>query len=284
MRLSGPAPMELAADVFLYGPDKRLLAAPTQMDLNQRHLADHRAMGCFLVHKKICSTIHAREWDGYKGKLQDVLMSMQIVKPLRTSGFIYQCTETNDQISPPFSGELRSPMEPGQWPQLRPFDEAFLKEAPGVAARVERVMSGGSPELKNSIYLFQLALEHHHPAIACVLAVSSMEAALETSTATRFEKELCLALGTETRAFPNWNEPLYPQPSHTVGELAFPLHKLRSKIVHGADLREATDKNHRPINFGELRTFIQERADPTYMQLLCESSICLAAQVLKKRL
>lgn len=284
VKLTGLEPIELTSALFLYGPDKRLLGAPTQMDLNQHQLAIHRETGCFLVHRVGHSTIHASEWDGYKSTLQDALMSFQILKPLATGGFYFQCKESDDRILPPFSLEARSPMDPGQWPRLRTFDASLVKEVPGMIAKVAIITSGAQVRMKNAIYLFQLALEHHHPAIACLLAVSSIEAVLDTSGANDFEEKLCNLLGADSRVFPDWNSPDYEQPHYTVRELAYDLHKLRSKIVHGDDLRNAKGKSGDPIDFSQLRPFLQERADPSYRELLYQSSICLAAKALQKRI
>jgi hypothetical protein len=148
-------------------------------------------------------------------------------------------------------------------------------------SKIETVMSGKAAMKKNSINLFQLALEHHHPAIQCLLAVSSIEAILDSWRAEEFETKLCDELGSDTKVFPDWNSPHFTQPGYTVRGLAFPLHKLRSKIVHGDDLPTAKDKAGNGIDFSELRTFVEETQKPTYMQLLCESSICLTSQLLR---
>lgn len=161
------------------------------------------------------------------------------------------------------------------------FGCPLLKEVPKMTSKIETIMSGTDARKRNSIHLFQLALEHRHPAIQCLLAVSSIEAILESWKAPDFEKKLCDALGSTAPVFPDWNSPHFPQPNYTVGELAFHLHKLRSKIVHGDDLRTAEDKSGHTIDFGRLKSFIEEERKPTFMQLLCESSICLTSQLLQ---
>jgi len=211
------------------------------------------------------------------------LMAIQIVKPSATLGYVLQMVQCDTASNPHFGpSEMRSRMDPGQWPSLRALDAPLLEQLPPMIDKVETTMSGRDATKKNSINLFQLALEHHHPAIQCLLAVSSIEAILDSSTALDFEKKLCDTLGNATPVFPDWNSPDFAQPRYTVRDLAFPLHKLRSKIVHGDDLRTAKDKGGNKINFGELRSFIEEAQEQTYMQLLCESSICLTSQLLQK--
>ncbi|MBZ5528528.1 MAG: hypothetical protein LAN71_11585 [Acidobacteriia bacterium] len=212
-------------------------------------------------------------------------MAIQIVKPTLTLGYVLQRVQHDDGQNPIFGPlYIRSQMDPGQWPRLRPFDTSLLEEVPKMTSKVETIMSGTDARKRNSIHLFQLALEHHHPAISCLLAVSSLEAILDSWKAEDFEKKLCEALGDTTPVFPDWNSPDFPQPNYTVKELAYHLHRLRSKIVHGDNLRTAKDKSGNAIDFAQLRSFIDEERKPTYMQLLCESSICLTTQLLQKSL
>jgi len=211
------------------------------------------------------------------------LMTIQVVKPTPTLGYVLQLVQSDTVKDPHFGpGEMRSRMNPGQWPSLRALDAPLLDQLSPMILKVENAMSGQDARRKNSINLFQLALEHHHPAISCLLAVSSMEAILDSWQASDFQEKLCDTLGSATPVFPDWNSPHFAQPSYTVGELAFPLHKLRNKIVHGDDLRTAKDKNGIGIDFGELQSFIEESQKQSYMQLLCESSVCLTSRLLQK--
>lgn len=271
-------------NLSLLPPSPLILSRWSSMDLNAQQQREMETVSCYLVDRRTMNS--SREADielKAVDHLFNGLMAIQVVKPTPTLGYILQLAQSDTAKDPRFGpSEMRSRMNPGQWPSLRALDAPLLDQLAPMILKVETTMSGQDARRKNSISLFQLALEHHHPAISCLLAVSSIEAILDSWKASDFEEKLCNTLGSTTSVFPDWNSPRFAQPSYTVGELAYHLHRLRSKIVHGDDLRTATDKEGARIDFGELRSFIEESQKRTYMQLLCESSICITSRLLQK--
>jgi hypothetical protein len=198
------------------------------------------------------------------------LMAIQVIKPIRTLGFIYR----NQAI------ERRPPMEPGQWAVMNKFDDSMLSQVPAMIGRIQLVMDGKSVEQKNALTLLQLGLEHFHPYIAGLLWITGLEAIFDSRRRDEFKKKLCDCLGPQTLAFPNWhskpNAPLY-----TVEEIAIPLFVLRNKLAHGADLSTAaTDKQ--PVDLLKRVKLIQGSTDTTQALLLSEAACYLLCQVLQK--
>ena len=98
------------------------------------------------------------------------LMAIQILKPIRTLGFVYR----HQQI------ERRPPMEPGSWALSNKFDDAMLASLPALIHRISLVMEGQNPQQKNALILLQLGLEHFHPYIAGLLWVTGLEAIFDS--------------------------------------------------------------------------------------------------------
>ncbi|MGH9764567.1 MAG: hypothetical protein ACREAC_27340, partial [Blastocatellia bacterium] len=155
---------------------------------------------------------------------------------------------------------------------------------------VQDTLNGRDIAKKNATHLLQLALEHPHPLIACLLAVIGMEAVLKSNSRRDFAEKLCALLGASTLAFPDWNSPQFSQPMYTVENLALHLHTLRSKIAHGRDLREAAHDAKAPVDLGELKEYIPvdsrsydfQPQTVQYATLLGEAAIYLLGQALQK--
>jgi hypothetical protein len=165
---------------------------------------------------------------------------------------------------------------------MRTFDAPLLTQVPDMISRVGRVMEGSDSRKKNALYFFQLALEHFHPYVAALLAVAGMEAIFDSSDRNNFKQKLCDCVGSSALAFPDWNSPRTAPPQFTAEGLAIHLYTLRSKIAHGVNLREAANDKSAPVDLLELVDLIPDFEKPTYAMLLCESSIYLLAEVLKK--
>ena len=221
---------------------------------------------------------------------QDALMAFQIVKPIETYGLIFHGSELTDR-SPHLRGltDRRWPMAVGQWAQLRAFDEPLLKGVCKIADEVRVLMKGSDIPKKNAVHSLQLALEHPHPYVSCLLAVMGMEAILDSDGRWDFESKLCDRLGANTTAFPDWNAPDFRPPQYSVKDLAVHLYTLRSKVAHGVDLRKAAADKRSPVNLLEFREYItmpfadyERRSDGVqYAKLLGEVSIYLLCQLLQ---
>ena len=220
---------------------------------------------------------------------QDAFMAFQVVKPIQTHGLIFHGVE---RIGSPLRwqgiDDRRWPMTAGMWSQLRVFDAPLLEEVQGILNRVCDVMRGSEIPKRNAIHLLQLALEHPHPYVACLLAVTGMEAVLDSRDRWDFESKLCKMLGASALAFPDWNSPEFPALKYTVKDLAVHLYTLRSKIAHGADLTRAAHDKNAPVDLHEFKEYIvaegseMENQPIRYATLLGEAAIYLLGQVIRK--
>lgn len=222
---------------------------------------------------------------------QDALMAIQIVKPTPTFGLIFHGEEYQDHsVRLSGLGDRRWPMESGYWARLRALDSPLVAEVRAIIGTVLKVMSGSDISKRNAIHSLQLALEHPHPYISCLLAVMGMEAIFDSGNRGEFEKRLCDLLGPDALAFPDWNSPDFPPPTHRVKDIALHLYMLRSKVAHGADLKKAAVDKRSSVNLLEFKQHVgtefsgyEERSDAVqYAQLLGEASIYLLCQVLRR--
>jgi len=199
------------------------------------------------------------------------LMAIQVIKPIRTMGFIYR----HQAI------ERRPPMEPGQWARMNRFDDAMLAQVPAMINRIQPVMDGQSVGKKNALTLLQLGLEHFHPYIAGLLWVTGLEALFDSRRRDEFKRKLCDCLGPQTLAFPNWHSKP-DAPPYTVEEVAMPLFVLRNKLAHGADLCTAATDTRDPVDLMARVNFTPDSTATTQALLLSEAVCYLLCQVLQK--
>jgi len=218
-------------------------------------------------------------------------MAFQIVKPIATYGLVFYGMESpNGRMCWQGMDDRRWPMGAGPWASLRAFDEPLLGEVRTVLNALRQTMKASDIGKRNAVHLLQLALEHPHPLIACLLAVIGMEAILDSKDRWDFETKLCELLGASTLAFPDWNSPDFSPPNYTVKNLAVHLYILRSKVAHGADLREAARDKNSPVDLSELKEYMPASPrsyDPSpetvqYATILGEAAIYLLGQVLEK--
>ena len=270
----GDDSIPLGAGLSLVRPNDQLLAYRWDWAQGQGEMKQEAEATRYLV-CEYPSWVQGEEWGAAPergaSRFYAGLMAIQLVKPIRTLGFIYR----GQQI------ERRPPMEPGQWASLNKFDDAMLAHVPAMIDRIQPVMEGKGVEQKNALTLLQLGLEHFHPYIAGLLWVTGLEAIFDSGGREAFRDKLCDCLGPQTLAFPNGHSRL-DAPAYTVEEIALPLYTLRNKLAHGADLRTAaTDKKH-PIDF-TARVNLTQDADPmNYALLLSESACHLLCKVLQK--
>jgi len=244
--------------------------------------AEIEKLSCFFVLKEESSLspdLQAKE------RLQNGVMAVQIVKPVRTFGFIFQGQEFEGAKTFNLQHtEARPEMVPGNWALQRMFDQPLLDQLPDILRRVNAAFNSGSVEKKNAVTLLQLSLEHFHPLISGLLAVMGMEALFDSDNRNDFRKKLCACLGAATRAFPDWNAPHSVAPNYTVEELAVPLYMLRNKLAHGADLRSAALDKSTPVDLISKVQLTPESEPQAYALLLSEAAPYLLAQVLQKHL
>jgi hypothetical protein len=219
--------------------------------------------------------VQGEEWGAARERGADRfytgLMAIQVIKPIRTLGFVYRRQEV----------ERRPPMQPGQWAMMNEFDHGMLARVPAMIDRIQPVMDGQSVEQKNSLTLLQLGLEHFHPYIAGLLWMMGLEAIFDSGGKEAFKRKLCDCLGTQTLVFPNWHSKP-DAPTYTVEEIAIPLFVLRNKLAHGADLRTAaTDKKY-PVDLTRRVSLTQETETVNYSLLLSEAACYLLCLVLQK--
>ena len=273
---------DLGLGYELVKPNPYLLSARWKYSLNGRAYKESETLSCFMVSKEQLSVSPNSD---AMSRLQNGVMAMQILKPLRTFGFIFQGRDFADADTFNLQRiEERPPMIPGDWAQQRRFDGSLLSKARSIIPRVVNAFASGSVEKKNAIVLLQLSLEHFHPLIAGFLSVMGMEAPFDSENRNDFEKKLCDCLGSGTLVFPDWNRPRSPAPKHTVKELAIPLYMLRNKLAHGADLRTASLDKSTPVDLLKKVQLTPDSEPGAYALLLSEGAVYLLAQVLQKTL
>ncbi len=239
-------------------------------------------VSAYLLYKSQQSAYQAETWDESLEVFQHGVMALQILKPVRTLGFVFQCSGKSGRTLSPGPTNHRPPTDAGEWARMRSFDDQFLRQVPDLIPKICRVMQGTNAEERNSIILLQLGLEQPHPLVAGLLCIMGMEARFDSANRNDFEKKLCDCLGSSSLVFPDWNSPDFPQPKYTVGELAIPIYMLRNKLAHGADLRKASVDKSTPVDLTTRGDLIPELEPRANALLLSEAAIYLLCQVLQK--
>jgi hypothetical protein len=272
--------LEFGNGNYLSKPNPYLLSARSTDALNGRAYRQSEKLSCFFVLKEELSVSPDLK---AKGRLQNGVMAMQILKPLKTFGFIFQGRDFEDaQTFNLQHSEERPAMIPGEWALERRFDQPLLAQVPDMIQRVNAAFNSGSVEKKNAVILLQLSLEHFHPLISGLLSVVGMEALFDSDNRNDFKGKLCDCLGAATLAFPDWNIPRSPAPKYTVEELAVPLYMLRNKLAHGADLRTAALDKSTPVNLIKKVQLTPDSEPTAYALMLSEAAVYLLAQVLQE--
>jgi len=282
VELESESDLELDGGLALVPRNETLLAAREHLYLAQVQYDDIGRAPWFLVLRTPQPAYQFADLTACVESLQDALMAFQVVKPVETYGFIFQGIQEDDSSVRWGSTNIRLPMSAGSWSRIRAFDERLLGDARSMLGRLREAMNGSDIGKRNAVHLLQLALEHTHPYVACLLAVTGIEAVLQSGGKKQFKKDLCGLLGSSTLAFPDWNSPGFRPLKYTVRELAGPLYTLRSKIAHGANLTRSSFDRNSPLDLMQAKEYI-DGADPVvYAHLLSESSIYLLGQVLQK--
>ena len=164
----GDDEITLGEGLSLVRPNKQLLAHTWDAAQGTEEIKQEEEAPRYLV-CKYQSWIPGEEWEAAPergaNRFYAGLMAIQVIKPIRTLGFIYR----RRQI------ERRPPMQPGQWAIMNEFDDAMIARVPDMIERIQPVMDGKHVEHKNALTLLQLGLEHFHPYIAGLLWVAGLE-------------------------------------------------------------------------------------------------------------
>ena len=272
--------LDLGSGYYLTKPTPYLISARWKHMMSDSAYATMETLSCFFVLKEETSISPDLQ---AKVRLQNGVMALQIVKPVKTFGFIFQGRDFEDAETFNLQHiEARPEMVPGRWAQQRRFDKPLLDQVPDMIRRVNAAFSSGSVEKKNAVTLLQLSLEHFHPLISGLLCVMGMEALFDSENRNDFKKKLCDCLGPATLVFPDWNVPHSPAPKYTAEELAVPLYMLRNKLAHGADLRTAAIDKSTPVDLTKNVQLTPDSEPGAYALLLSEGAVYLLAQVLRK--
>lgn len=274
--------VSLDHEITLMRADERLLAARTHLLMSKLEFEEIGNSQWFLVLRIPQSLSSPVYLPNTAELLLDALMAFQIVKPVETYGYVVSGIEFADGSINWQHYSRRWPMNSGLWAHRRSFDEPLLNDVRAIMNSVRRVMKGPDIAKRNAVHLLLLALEQPHPYIACLLAVTGIDAILQCEDKRDFEVKLSEFLGESALAFPDWNSPNFPPLKYTVKELAVHLYTLRSKIAHGANLMSAAQDKTSPVDLSELKEYIPEGEPVSYATLLSESSIYLLARVLQK--
>jgi hypothetical protein len=276
--------LELGSGFSLTKPNEVLLSMRSRSLMSGDEYRAAETDYSYLIYKNQQPIIRDLARDEALEVFQHGLMAFQMLKPVQTSGLIFQCPEVGSSGLGREVTARRPPMDAGSWARMRPFDGHFLTQLPDLIPKVCQVMRGTNAEHKNSFFLLQLGLEHPHPLIAGLLCIMGIEARLDSSDRNDFEKKLCACLGASTLVFPDWNSPLFPQPQYTVEDLAIPIYMLRNKLAHGADLRKASIDKSTPVDLVEKVVLIPEVDPMPRALLLSQAAVYLLCQVLQKSL
>lgn len=281
--LGSEARIDLTEGFFLSKPTPLLLSARSRHDLSGSQFRETEAISCFLVQDEQLPILRGRERDQKIQLYQDGLMAIQILKPVRTLGVIFQGSNVGSSELNLETTYHRAPMEPGEWALTHTFGSSLISQLPDLIPKVQKVMRGSEAEPKNAIYLLQMALEHDNPLIAGLLGVMGLEAMFDSENRQDFRNKLCAFLGNSVPAFPNWISPAkFSVPPYTVDQIAIDLYTLRSKISHGVDLKKAAGSPKYPVDLLKSVTLIDELPLRRYSLLLSEAAIYLLGQVLQK--
>ena len=281
--MGGHDEVDLGEGFFLSKSTPSLLSVRSRVDLSGMQFDEMGALRCFLIHRKPLPPIRGPERDKKINHFQNGLMALQVLKPLRTFGIIFQASEVgNDRLNLE-RGCARPPIDPGEWAGIRSFDTEFIAQVPAIIERIMRVMGGTAAEPKNAINLLQLGLEHFHPVLKGLLCVMGLEAALDGKGRNDFRKRLCECLGESTHVFPDWNSPSYQPPAYTVGRIAVDLYILRNTIAHGINLREAAQDKKTPVDLLKKVQVVQNSPSRAYCLFLSEAAIYLLCSVIRKK-
>jgi|GEM_PF-697583 len=281
--LGGQSELDLGYGQSLIKTNSFLLSARDRSLMSGLQYRDEENHSCYLVDRKI-QPIFPDSNDQRQScieRLQNALLAFQLLKPLQTSGFIFQGREGANATLHLEKTTLRLPMEAGTWARMRRFDREFLDRVPGFIQKVKRVMEGTEVEKKNALFLLQLALENPHPLISGLLAVMGMEAILDSSDRYEFRTKICSLVGSSTSVFPDWNSAVFPPPPKTVDMVAIDLYMLRSKLAHGAGLRKAAIDKKTPVDLLQKVSLASDLEPTTYAIFLAEAAIYLLCQVLQ---
>jgi hypothetical protein len=274
--------LDLGCGYYLHKPNPYLISARWKHVMSDRAYAETEQLSCFFVLKEeLFSSPDAQAQE----RLQNGVIAMQILKPIKTFGFIFQGRHLEDAKNFNLQRiEERPPMVPGDWALRRKFDRPLLEQVPGMIQRVAAAFNSGDVAKKNAITLLQLSLEHFHPLISGLFAVMGMEALFDSGNRTDFKNKLCDCLGPKTLVFPDWNTRRLVAPKYTVEESAVPLYMLRNKLAHGADLRTAALDKTTPVDLINKVRLTSASEPQAYALLLSQAAPYLLAQVLQRTL
>jgi len=274
----GEAPeVDLGRGFCLVKPNEHLLSARSKFSMSEKEIADGATVSRYLVYKHE-PPFRMKPYEEIKSIFLNGLMALQVLKPVRTLGFLFYGNWVPDGGFSLQTIERRPPMEPGPWALTREFDQELLNTALSMMVRIQYFTEGPNAENRNSLILLQLGLEHFHPLISGLLWTMGLEAVFDSNGKIDFSKKLCARLGSATKAFPDWSA---HQPSYTVEDVAIHLYVLRSKVAHGIDLRKSVSDPKYPVDLLKKHTLPNLDA-VEYALILSEAACYLLCQVLQQ--
>ena len=288
--------VSLGSGFSLVRTNDYLLSARSKIDLSGREWDEHGGVNWYLVYKHEMPQGIAPSalldyltigHEDIKEIFSNGLIALQVLKPIGTLGTLFygEFYERESPAPPGFSLqtiERRPPMNPWPWAWRRPFNKELIQRVPAAINSIQRIMQGQVAEKKNAFILLQLGLEHFHHLVAGLFWVMGLEAIFDSWGKEDFRKNLCACLGENTLVFPDWHPA--QRPNLTVGDVAFDLYVLRSKLAHGADLREAASDPKYPVDLIERRVLPSSSEPVPYALLLSEVACYLLCQVLQKEI
>ena len=280
--IGSAAEIQLCDGLSLVKPNRFILTARSKWSMNLLQYKEAEDASRYLVYR----LRNKSDIDGNRSVMeavQNALLAMHIVKPVRTLGLIFYGFDDSSPVINLQRVEHRSPTDAGDWARMRVFDESLLVRVPPLIEKVNRVMAGQIAETKNALFLLQMGLEHTNPLISGLLFTMGLDAVLGGYGRKEFKERLCACLGAKMLVFPDWN-PSPHRPLYTVEDVASDLYTLRNKLAHGVDLRAAAQDKSTPVDLLKPVNLTELSQRTTYSMILSQAACFLLCQVLEKTL
>src|SRR5947209_3589011 len=115
--------LDLGSGFSLIKPNSDLLSARHRYFMSEEEYKDAETVRPYLLYKSQQSAYQAEMWDESLEAFQHGVVALQILKPVRTLGFVFQGSVRSGTTLSPGPTNHRPPTDAGQWARMRPFDD-----------------------------------------------------------------------------------------------------------------------------------------------------------------
>jgi hypothetical protein len=128
--MAGQQEIRLTNSFTLNQPDELLLSCRDRYLLCGRDWQQIENVSCFLLLREQAPPLRGPERDKHFAGLQNALMAFQVLKPLHTSGFIFQAVQLHPATLNLERIGARRPMDAGIWASMAPSMLHFSHRCP----------------------------------------------------------------------------------------------------------------------------------------------------------